>query len=110
MRARMKFHNLRDTCLTHMAVRRGPPQDIQWRAGHTTSAMTEACITNARYQAGASFGTPLPSSVLARSPADKTTNPRFCRGFVVEAPGIEPGSENVDATCVYVRIRPFKSS
>jgi hypothetical protein len=34
MRARMKFHNLRDTCLTHMAVRRDPPQDVQWRAGH----------------------------------------------------------------------------
>lgn len=60
MRARMKFHNLRDTCLTHMAVRRDPPQDVQWRAGHTTSTMTEAYITNARYNAGANFGTPLP--------------------------------------------------
>jgi len=56
----MKFHNLRDTCLTHMAVRRDPPQDIQWRAGHTTPAMTEAYIANARYQAGTNFGTPLP--------------------------------------------------
>jgi hypothetical protein len=28
----------------------------------------------------------------------------------VEAPGIEPGSENFEATCVYVRIRPFVSS
>ena len=28
----------------------------------------------------------------------------------VEAPGIEPGSENIEATCVYVRIRPFVSS
>lgn len=60
MRVRMKFHNLRDTCLTHMAMRKDPPQDIQWRAGHTTPAMTEAYITNARYQAGANFGTPLP--------------------------------------------------
>lgn len=60
MRARMKFHNLRDTCHTHMAVRRDPPQDVQWRAGHTTSAMTERYITNARYEAGASFGEPLP--------------------------------------------------
>lgn len=59
MRIHMKFHNLRDTCLTHMAVRRDSPQDVQWRAGHTTPAMTEAYIANARYQAGASFGTPL---------------------------------------------------
>ena len=28
----------------------------------------------------------------------------------VEAPGIEPGSENFEATCVYVRIRPIESS
>jgi integrase len=60
MRIHMKFHNLRDTCLTHMAVRRDAPQDVQWRAGHTTPAMTEAYISNARYQAGANFGTPLP--------------------------------------------------
>lgn len=30
--------------------------------------------------------------------------------IVVEAPGIEPGSENFEATCVYVRIQPFGSS
>lgn len=41
MRARMKFHNLRDTCLTHMAVRRDPPQDVKDRAGHTNPMMTE---------------------------------------------------------------------
>ncbi len=29
---------------------------------------------------------------------------------MVEAPGIEPGSENFEATCVYVRIYPFESS
>jgi integrase len=73
MRARMKFHNLRDTCLTHMAVRRDPPQDVQWRAGHTTPAMTEAYIANARYQAGANFGAPLaplPQQVLRALPPD----------------------------------------
>ena len=50
-----------------MAVRRDPPQDVQWRAGHTTSTMTEQYITNARYEAGATFGTPLaelPTSLL----------------------------------------------
>ena len=40
----------------------------------------------------------------------KTTRPRKNRGPVVEAPGIEPGSENFEATSVYVRIRPFISS
>ena len=33
-----------------MAVRRDPPQDVQWRAGHTTPAMTERYIANARYE------------------------------------------------------------
>ncbi len=60
MRAPMRFHNLRDTCCTHMAVRRDPPQDIQWRAGHTTAAMTEKYIAQARFAAGANFGQPFP--------------------------------------------------
>lgn len=30
--------------------------------------------------------------------------------MIVEAPGIEPGSENFEANCFYVRIRPFESS
>jgi integrase len=58
-RAHLTFHNLRDTCLTHMAVRRDPPQDVQWRGGHTTATMTEAYIAQARYHAGPSFGVPL---------------------------------------------------
>lgn len=60
MRARMKFHNLRDTCGTHMAMRRDPPQDVQWRLGHTSPVMTERYIMEARYQAGKNFGEPLP--------------------------------------------------
>lgn len=70
MRQHLTFHNLRDTCLTHMAVRRDAPQDVQWRAGHTTAAMTEKYIAEARYQAGANFGTPLgplPSCLLVPS-------------------------------------------
>lgn len=34
----------------------------------------------------------------------------FLRGPVVEARGIEPRSENVEASGVYVRIWPFASS
>ncbi len=59
MRAHLVFHSLRGTCGTHMAVRRDPPQDIQWRLGHTTALMTEHYISEARYAAGASFGVPL---------------------------------------------------
>jgi hypothetical protein len=74
MRQHLTFHNLRDTCLTHMAVRRDPPQDVQWRAGHTTPAMTEKYIANARYQAGANFGTPLgplPACILVPDVASR---------------------------------------
>lgn len=117
LRAHMKFHNLRDTCLTHMAVRRDPPQDVQWRAGHTTPAMTEAYISNARYQAGTNFGTPLPPlppELLATPTPEmsagggnaKTHEYRSNSGVLVkksskniddlvEAPGIEPGSGNI---------------
>lgn len=73
--AHLTFHNLRDTGLTHMAVRRDPPQDVQWRAGHTTPAMTEKYIASARYEAGANFGeplAPLPTVLLGRS-TERTT-------------------------------------
>ncbi len=59
-RAPLTFHGLRDTCLTHMAVRRDPPQDVQWRAGHTSPLMTERYIGGARLEAGTHFGTPFP--------------------------------------------------
>jgi hypothetical protein len=122
MRAPMRFHNLRDTCLTHMAVRRDPPQDVQWRAGHTTAAMTERYIANARYEAGPNSGeplAPLPAELIAASGGDVienviTTQPKRIsqcgRPVTVEAPGIEPGSENSEATCVYVRVQSFESS
>jgi integrase len=60
LRAPLTFHGLRDTCLTHMAVRRDPPQDVQWRAGHSSPVMTEKYIAQARYEAGEKFGVPLP--------------------------------------------------
>jgi len=100
--AHLTFHNLRDTCLTHMAVRRDPPHDVQWRAGHTTLAMTEKYIAEARYEAGPSFGEPLAplptvvinpdaddpaavieSVIVVRKPGKKPVK-------VVEAPGIVP--------------------
>jgi integrase len=53
------FHKLRHTCGVHMAVRRDPPYDVQWRMGHTNAAMTERYIAEARQAAGANFGQPL---------------------------------------------------
>jgi integrase len=57
--AHLTFHNLKDTCGTHMAVRRDPPQDIQWRLAHKDAKTTEIYIGEARYAAGANFGEPL---------------------------------------------------
>jgi integrase len=59
LRAPMKFHGLRDTCLSHMAVRGDDPLRIQWRAGHTQFATTQKYIDQARKVAGG-FGSPFP--------------------------------------------------
>lgn len=101
LRSPMHFHNLRDTCLTHMAVRRDPPQDVQWRAGHTTPAMTESYIASARYQAGSNFGTPLdtiPAELLEGGIACgivATKANQLCgtTAELVEAPGIEESAK-----------------
>jgi hypothetical protein len=56
-RSPVRFHSLRDTCLTFMAIRGDDPLRIQWRAGHTSFAMTEKYIAQARrFEAG--FGVP----------------------------------------------------
>ncbi len=77
MRAPFVFHGFRDTCLTHMAVRRDPPQDIQWRAGHTTPATTERYIAEARFAAGKNFGQPFPGlpAELGRQLAHPPSSP-----------------------------------
>ena len=98
MRAPIVFHNLRDTCLTHMAVRRDPPQDIQWRAGHSTPAMTERYIAEARFAAGLNFGTPfpaLPADVLVLDSiglpigSNQKKTP-ISRGFLCEGGDLNP--------------------
>ena len=104
LRAPLTFHGLRDTCLSHMAVRRDPPQDIQWRAGHSTPAMTEKYIAQARYEAGDSFGVPfppLPASFLAdlqKIPAS------------VPAPGSRYDSDFPVFLCEGRELNPYRSN
>ena len=69
MRAPIVFHNLRDTCLTHMAVRGDDPLRIQWRGGHTDFKTTQGYIAQGRNLAPA-FGQafpPLPPGLLGPS-------------------------------------------
>ena len=58
-RTKIWFHHLRDTGLTHMAVRGDSPIVIQWRGGHTTFAMTQGYIDRGRVEARR-IGDPLP--------------------------------------------------
>jgi integrase len=98
-RAPIKFHNLRDTCLTHMARRGDDPLRIQWRAGHTAFAMTEKYIAEAR-RLPPNFGRPLPplppsllaAIVPANRPADgwKVSSSRSHTRNPVTPTGIEP--------------------
>ena len=95
LRAPIRFHSLRDTCLTWMAVRGDEPLRIQWRAGHTTYGMTERYLTQAhRYASG--FGlpfAPLPPA-LSHWPTGWPTEgskPELSAGNYSATPtGIEP--------------------
>jgi integrase len=58
-RTKMTGHCLRDTGLTHMAVRGDSPIAIQWAAGHTDFKMTQGYIDRGRVEARR-IGQPLP--------------------------------------------------
>jgi integrase len=76
-RAPIKFHQLRDTCLTHMGVRGDDPLSIQWRAGHTDFAMTQKYVDQGR-NLRAGFGKafpPLPPSLLGQESSDESSEP-----------------------------------
>ena len=66
-RTRMTFHALRDSGLTHRAVRGDSPIAIQWAAGHTDYKMTQGYVDRGRVEARR-IGVPLPpipASILA---------------------------------------------
>lgn len=75
----IKFHNLRDTCLTWMAVRGDSAPQIQHRAGHSDYAMTQkytAAGMNLRRALGVPFP-PLPRGLVPgrTDPATDDENP-----------------------------------
>jgi integrase len=99
-RTMMTFHCLRDTGLTHMAVRGDSPAVVQWRAGHTDYKMTQGYVTRGGVEArriGAPLP-PLPASILAladkgREKARKGSASRkfpFSLGNIATPTGIEP--------------------
>ena len=59
LRRALNFHDCRDTCLTHMAVRGDSPIAIQWRAGHTDMKTTSGYLDRGRVEARR-IGVPLP--------------------------------------------------
>lgn len=99
MRRGIVFHDLRDTGLTHMAVRGNTPIEIQWAGGHTDFKTTQGYIDRGRVEARR-IGEPLPPlppevlpGIAPESPrgdSKVTKKPKTSR-FVATPPGIEPG-------------------
>jgi integrase len=92
---RVRFHDLRGTGLTWMAIRGDDALKIQQRAGHTTFEMTQKYIRTAEAVGeviGAVFPA-LPFGLLSplNGLANRLKDPQAV-DFVVEAPGIEPGA------------------
>ncbi len=93
----IRFHDTRSTGVTWLAVRGDEPLRIQQRAGHTDFNTTQGYIREAEVLR-AGFGEPfpvLPESLLGTNRSDETIGQS--QGiekiaFLVEAPGIEPGS------------------
>jgi integrase len=78
-RVRMRFHDLRATSATWMAMRGDDPIHIQEVAGHASLATTEQYIRRVRRLRGADWGTPfppIPSVVLDGWPAEKSEGGR----------------------------------
>ena len=94
-RKRLRFHDLRSTGLTWMAIRGDDPLKIQQRAGHTSFEMTQKYIRTAE-AVGEVIGKvfpELPECLLAGAnrPANRPGELQLVE-TTVEAPGIEPGS------------------
>jgi integrase len=94
-RKRLRFHDLRGTGLTWMAIRGDDPLKIQQRAGHRTFEMTQKYIRTAEAVGeviGAVFP-PLPESLVAGRyrHLNRPSDGQLVE-LMVEASGIEPES------------------
>jgi integrase len=90
------FHSLRDTGLTHMAVRGDSPIVVQWRGGHTDFKTTQGYIDRGRVEARR-IGEPLPPlppEVLGPSPTGGTSGPNN-ELVAVDDGTVETPSENL---------------
>jgi hypothetical protein len=92
---RLRFHDLRGTGLTWMAIRGDDPLKIQQRAGHTSFEMPQKYIRTAEAVGeviGAVFPS-LPACLLsaANGLANRPSDPQAV-DLIVEASGIEPES------------------
>jgi len=104
---RLRFHDLRGTGLTWMAIRGDDALKIQQRAGHTTFEMTQKYIRTAEAVGeviGAVFPA-LPASLLSplNGLANRPNDPQAV-DFVVEAPGIEPGVRRTSSSGPIARV------
>jgi integrase len=75
----IRFHDLRGTGLTWMALRGDEPLKIQARAGHRTFAMTDKYIRLAEQLPGETFGKPfptLPKCLLEPDASGQSPEPR----------------------------------
>lgn len=81
LRRAIVLHDLRDTGLTHMAVRGDSPIVIQWAGGHTDMKTTSGYIDRGRVEArriGAPLP-PLPPELLPEGPIEgETGSAGFC--------------------------------
>jgi len=95
-RARVEpgVHILRHTFCSHLAMRGATARAIQELAGHRDLATTQRYMHLTPAALDAAIG-------LLDEPA-----PRFGRGRIVEAAGVEPASERPVAAGLYVRSRP----
>ena len=110
---RLRFHDLRGTGLTWMAIRGDDPLKIQQRAGHTSFEMTQKYIRTAE-AVGEAIGAVFPSlpedllsaiNGLANRPNDTQAV-----DLIVEAPGIEPDARRHLTSFVNIPVNRSPSS
>lgn len=100
-RKRLRFHDLRSTGLTWMAIRGDDPLKIQQRAGHTTFGTTQKYIRAAE-EVGTAIGGVFPELPAELIRSVNRSGAAQVLDITVEASGIEPESARHP---VYLRSR-----